>query len=144
MATPAELANRTEDEWDALVATATDVLLEQGRRHDPTISYSALNQLLEERTGIPRFDLDAQQGRNAIGSVLGAVNDRTLPEVEVEMGRKALLSALVWHKGSSDLGGGFYDYAAKLGLLSSRTPAAKDLFLVQQLKIITDYCKRVR
>ena len=135
-------ANRTVEEWDQLVNAATEILLEQGRKHDPTISYSALNTLLEERTGQAKFNLDLQEDRNALGGVLADVNDRTLPMIESAMGRKALLSTLVMHKGSSDLGGGYYAYAWNQGMLTSRTAEARDLFLVQQLKVIADYCKR--
>lgn len=138
-----EKYHRSVGEWEQLIATATEILLEQGRQHNPTMAYSALNELLEERTGQPKFDFGQQQGRDAIGALLADVNNRTLPDIEAEMGRKALLSALVWHKDSPDLGKGFYDYAMRLGMLNSRTQEAKDMFLVQQLRDIADYCHRI-
>lgn len=144
MRSNADKYNRTEEEWEQLITTATQVLLEQGRRHNPTIAYSALNELLEERTGQAKWDFSRQQDRDAIGALLADVNDRTLPDIQAEMGRKVLLSALVWHKDSPDLGKGFYDYARAQGMLDGRTREAKDIFLVQQLRDIADYCNRIR
>ena len=139
----ADRYNRSEEHWERLIDVATQILLERGRQHNPTIAYSALNEMLAEQTGQPKFDFGLQQERDAIGALLANVNDRTLPEIQAEMGRKVLLSALVWHKDRPDLRKGFYDYARKLGMLDGRTQEAKDIFLVQQLRDIADYCKRI-
>ncbi|MBP1819256.1 hypothetical protein [Mycobacterium sp. OAE908] len=141
--TAADRAGRTDDEWDELATAAAEILLEQGRRPDPRITYSDLNQSLGERTGLTPFRLDTEQGRWAIGALLAEVNERTLPEIEGLLGRKALLSALVWLKGGGDLGGGFYDYAWQKGMLKSRTSDAKLVFVSQQIHLITNYCNRM-
>lgn len=135
--------NRTDEEWEELVEAAIDLLLGQGRKANPTLTYSQFNDMLAELTGQPKFDFTLSQGRDAVGAILAYVNDRTLPDVEAEIGRKALFSVLVMHQGGSDHGGGFYTYARQHGMLTSTSQEAKDRFFVQQLKDIADYCERV-
>lgn len=135
--------SRSEEEWEELVEAAIDLLLKQGRRANPTLTYSEFNDLLTERTAQPKFDFTLSQGRDAVGAILAEVNDRTLPDVEAEIGRKALFSVLVMHKGSSDHGGGFYTYARQHGMLTDTSEDGKLRFFVQQLKDLVDYCKRV-
>lgn len=106
--------------WEQLITTTTEILLEQGSRHSPTMAYSAPNELVEEQTGQPKFDFGLQQDRDAIGALLSDVNDRTLADVEAEMGRKVVLSGLVWHKDSPDLGRGLYDDASKYRIFNGR------------------------
>lgn len=135
--------NRTEEEWEELIEAAIEMLLEQGRMANPTLTYSQFNDLLAERTGQPKFEFRSPQGQVAVGEVLAEVNNRTLQDVEALIGRKALLSVLVMRKGSSDHGGGFYTYARQHGMLMSASAAAKDKFFVQQLKDIGVYCTRI-
>jgi hypothetical protein len=135
--TPAQRAGRTEEQWDQLVATATEELISRGGSAEPTIHYSDLNNVVAAQTGQPTFDLSTDQGRWALGAVLGEVNDRTYPVIG------ALLSALVWHKGSDDLGHGFYDYAQRRGMLRQRaTRDEKLIFLAQQVRALLAYCGR--
>ena len=143
MSTAAERANRTDDEWDELVAAATDILLEQGRKPDPRINYSTLNRMVAEQTGSEPFGLDTDHGRWAIGAMLAEVNNRTIADIEAVLGRKALLSVLVWLKDSGDLGNGFYDYARQLGLLKGRSADDRMVFLSEQMKTVAEYCRQI-
>ncbi len=82
--------------------------------------------------------METLEGRKALGSVLAQVNDRTYPEI------KALLSVLVRHKGLTDIGAGFYDYAADHNLLPPKASAERKLiFMASQLQAVLDHCKRV-
>jgi hypothetical protein len=71
-----------------LFATATEERISRGGSPEPTIHYSDLNNVVAAQTGQPTFDLSTDQGRWALGAVLGEVNDRTYPVIG------ALLSAL--------------------------------------------------
>ena len=126
---------------DQYVDITTGLLLFQGKKYDP-IPYSSVNDELGYQTGC-KFSLDTPEGRCGLGGVLAEVNNRTMPQIEAVMGRKGMLSSLAIHKGSNDVGNGYYAYAWQHGLLSSRTKEAKVTFFVQQLKLMHDYCKRV-
>ena len=130
------------EEWEQFLALTKAFLLERGAMYGP-VSYSAVNGMLGVRTG-RNFDLSTWKGQNDMSRLLAEVNDQTLPEIEAVMGRRVLLSTLVMRKGGSDVGKGYYSYAWEHGLLRSRTKPAKDAFLVEQLQLIREYCRRVR
>lgn len=99
---------RSEDEWEQLRESAV-YHLETAARSRSTTDYSTLNHEISEETGLPPFDFSQQTGRDAIAQLLVEISSDTHARHGV------LLSALVMHKGSMSLGGGFYKLAAKLG-----------------------------
>jgi hypothetical protein len=131
----------TEEEIEQFIDITTGLLLFQGERYAP-VAYSYVNDVLGYRTG-RKFPLDRSAGRNGLAGVLAEINNRTMPQIEAVIGRKALLSSMAIHKNSNDIGRGYYAYAWQQGLLRSRTRAARDMFLVDQMRLINDYCKRV-
>lgn len=101
---------RGDDEWNELVDTATEYLIEVARGRRLT-TYTDLSTELVNRTGHARFEYDLPRDQAAIGALLGEVTDGTLDQVG------AMLSALVVQKGTGDPGEGFYRFARTLGLL---------------------------
>jgi hypothetical protein len=82
-----------------------------------------LTQELVNRLGVWRATPPgAIFGQPTLGAVLAEVSDRAYPAIG------ALLSALVWHKGSDDLGQGFYGHAQLHRMLRQR--ATRDAQLI--------------
>ncbi len=131
----------TRVETNKFIDITTGLLLDRGTSYSP-IAYSAVNDQLGYCTG-RKFPLDKSEGRNGLSTVLAEVNHRTMPWIEAVMGRKGLLSSMVIHKGSNDIGGGYYAFAWQQGLLRSRTREAKDVFLIDQMNLIRDFCRRL-
>lgn len=124
---------RNDEQWAALVSAAFDKLVELGRKnYDETITYSALNNHIAEVTGQSPFDLHDVYDRHDLGLVLGEVNDRA----HALVGDKVLITSLLLHKGSDDLGVGFYGYARRAGLLLPGMD--KDQFLIEQEKKVRE------
>ena len=124
---------RDDGQWAALVSAAFDKLVELGRKNDnETITYSALNNHIAEVTGQSPFDLHDVFDRHDLGLVLAEVNDRA----QALVGDKVLITALLLHKGSEDLGVGFYGYARRAGLLLPGMD--KDQFLIEQEKKVRE------
>ena len=139
----AELFGRTQEQWDEFVEVSIDLLLERGTR----IFYGELNNTVAQRTGLPRFDLETEQGRKGLGHILGDVNDRTIDDIQAVMGRRAMLSALVWLKDSGDqFGKGFYQWGIDNQLLAPRNPGeqARLIFAAEQTGLAQTYCRRRR
>ncbi|MEU6233550.1 hypothetical protein [Kitasatospora sp. NPDC047058] len=103
---------RDELEWDELVGAGLDFLRERAAQPgDPMTTYSELNAVLVERTGLPGFDFGQARDRAAVGHLLGLVVERDFPQ------SRLMLSALVRYQGENDAGSGFYALAQQLGLL---------------------------
>jgi hypothetical protein len=101
---------RDDDEWDELVHTAAEYLVEVARDRAIT-NYTDLSSELVRRTGHARFDFSADRDQAAVGALLGEVTDRTYDEIG------AMLSTLVVQKATGDPGEGFYRLARRMGLL---------------------------
>ncbi|MFB7943397.1 hypothetical protein ACFC6L_00605 [Kitasatospora phosalacinea] len=102
---------RDELEWEELVGAGRQFLVEVAARRGTT-SYTELNAVLVERTGLAGFDFSKQADRAAMGHLLGLVVEREAPT-----GSGPMLSALVHYVGGSDAGAGFYALAQQRGLL---------------------------
>lgn len=101
--------DRSDDEWDAIVADAQAFLEDQARLRRVT-SYTDVNSALAAAGHRP-FDFTMQRDRNAVGAVLGDVVNRTIAETGV------MLSAIVAYIDRNDAGPGFYSLAVELGML---------------------------
>jgi hypothetical protein len=119
---------RTEDEWDQLEQAGWGFLTHRAaeRRgdaaHDPTVSYSDMNQELAITTGQPPFDFGQQAGRAAMGYLLGRISrNRSWPA------SRLLISALVRYQGEADAGPGFCSLAREVGLINGNLPELKRL-----------------
>ncbi|MFD0272578.1 hypothetical protein ACFVHB_01555 [Kitasatospora sp. NPDC127111] len=120
---------RDELEWDELVGAGLDFLRERAGLSDPTTTYTEMNAVLVERTGLPGFDFGQARDRAAMGHLLGLIVDRDFPQSGL------MLSALVRYQGENDAGSGFYALAQQLGLLPKGAPVdAKWEFWIRQIK----------
>jgi hypothetical protein len=111
------MCGRTDDQWEKLRESAEYHLVTVAKTRGTT-DYSTLNRVIAEENDLPPFDFSQQPGRDAIGQLLVKISEKTHAEHGI------LLTALVMHKGSSHLGGGFYKLAAKLGRMPMN-PTAK-------------------
>lgn len=118
---------RTEVQWEQLVAE-TVLFLEERAVTEERVTYTDLNRALVERTGQRPFDFSEIADRSAVGELLGEAVDRTWPDVQ------AMISAIMYQKGTNDPGPGFYALAAHRGLLTSNpNPDQKTEFWLGQL-----------
>ncbi|WP_051545793.1 hypothetical protein [Mycobacterium asiaticum] len=92
---------RTEEDWEELLAQATDFLKEQARLGRLT-SYSEVNWAIARRSGLPAFDFALERDRDAMGAILGDISQENLTECG------AMLSSIVVYIDRNDAGGGFY------------------------------------
>ena len=122
---------REESEWTKLVGIGQDILRSLAADKEDPISYTAFSDALAkgmEDEDHRRFVFPSD--RNAIGTLLADISKRGLEE---HLGW--LLSAMVTGKNSGQPGGGFYDLAKSLGMLSEG--AGKDereVFFGKQLE----------
>lgn len=78
--------------------------------------------------------------------MLGDANHRTISDIEAVMGKRAMLSALVWLKqGRDQFGTGFYKWAVDNGLLP-RNPHddMRLVFAAEQTGLAQGYCRARR
>src|SRR5260221_11990641 len=94
---------RPQSEWDELEDACLEFLLEIAQYRMTT--YTELNAVLVERTGLAAFDFSQAAGRAAMGHLLGLVVDRTFPESGL------LISALVKYMHENGPGPGSYALA---------------------------------
>ncbi|SIJ89507.1 Uncharacterised protein [Mycobacteroides abscessus subsp. bolletii] len=137
-----EFFGRTPEQWNEFVTASTELLLEHGTR----IYYKQLNDAVADRTRLRSFDLEDIHERSALGHVLGKVNHRTIDDIEAVMGKRAMLSALVWLKQDTDqFGTGFYKWAVDNGLLPPGSDDdARLIFAAEQTGLAQGYCRARR
>lgn len=124
---------RPESEWSELADAAGRFLAEQARLQRLT-SYTELNTVLGQRTGVRTFDFDKDSERAAMGALLGEVTQARLAQAG------GLVSAIVIYLNENDAGPGFYRMAAALGLIGPRATADQRLtFWAEQVKIIHEH-----
>lgn len=129
--------DRSDDEWDAIIATTQAFLEEQARARRIT-SYSEVNSALAQAGHRP-FDFSLPRDRNAVGALLGDVVQRTIGDTGI------MLSAIVAYIDRNDAGPGFYSLAVQLGLLSNvATSDDKLMFWSSQVGKIHDLYARPR
>jgi hypothetical protein len=127
---------RPEPEWDELEETCLAFLLEIARYRLTT--YTELNEVLVQRTGLPGFDFSRAADRAAMGHMLGLAADRTFAESGL------LISALVRYKYENGPGTGFYGLASddEHRLLSKKATAMErmDFWALHVRKVQECYC----
>ncbi|AEV71522.1 hypothetical protein MycrhN_0892 [Mycolicibacterium rhodesiae NBB3] len=129
--------DRSDDEWDAIVADTQAFLEDQARLRRVT-SYTDVNTALAA-AGHKPFDFSTQRDRNAVGSLLGDVVSRTVAETG------AMLSAIVAYIDRNDAGPGFYSLAIQLGLLpNTATQDDKLVFWSSQVGKVHDLYAKPR
>src|SRR5215831_17706724 len=101
---------RDEGEWDELEDVGLGFLIERAKLERVT-SYTELNTVLTQRTGLRRFDFDQDSERAAMGYLLGRISERELPRIGL------LISAVVNYLDANDAGPRFYKLAHEKGLL---------------------------
>jgi hypothetical protein len=127
---------RSQTEWDQL-AEAGRHFLEERARLENTTSYTEMNAVLANRTGVRPFDFDREDERAAMGYLLGMIVDKTFPQTGL------MLSALVQYLNENDAGPGFFDLARRLGLLRSRTSVGQRLeFWASQVAAVHAHYRR--
>jgi len=95
---------RPQSEWDELEDACLEFLIEIAPYRLTT--YSDVNEVLVQRTGLAGFEFSQAAGRAAMGHLLGLVADRTFAESGL------LISALVKYIHENGPGPGFYAIAS--------------------------------
>lgn len=122
---------RTDSEWDMLVSSGREFLLERAKLRKPT-SYTELNVTLARRTEYRPFDFERQDDRAAMGRLLGLIVERD--QALAPSDPPLMLSALVSYLNANDAGPGFYQLAKELGLLSlTASKEERDAFWIKQV-----------
>ncbi|MGW3502451.1 hypothetical protein ACWDMY_17300 [Streptomyces globisporus] len=123
---------RADSEWELLVDTGRDFLVERARLGKVT-SYTELNVSLARRTGCRSFDFERADERAAMGHLLGLIVERDQESAPSDP--PLMLSALVNYLDANDAGPGFYQLAKGLQLLPvSASKDEKFSFWIQQMK----------
>lgn len=122
---------RDEADWDQLAEVGEAFLIERARLGRLT-SYTELNAVLVNRTGLRHFDFELQADRTAMGHLLGLIVARNRSITGL------MISALVIYLCGNDAGSGFYKLAQDLGELPPGTLSAlqKEKFWVNQVKAL--------
>src|SRR5258706_8717501 len=125
---------RPQSEWDELEDACLEYLIEIAPYRLTT--YSALNEVLVQRTGLAAFDFSQAAGRAAMGHLLGLVANRTFPE------SGPLISALVKYMHENGPGPGFYAIACddqRCLLPRTATPMERMDFWASQVGKLQEY-----
>lgn len=124
---------RTEEDWERLTTAAVQ-WLEQVAKMQRQSSYTEVNQVLKQRTGVRAFDFDLESERAAMGKLLGRVTAGAFDSVG------AMLSSIVVYLNANDAGPGFYKLATEMGLLPARPSADERLrFWIGQVRAVHDH-----
>lgn len=127
---------RGQAEWEELAETGRH-FLEERARLEKTTSYTEMNVVLANRTGLRPFDFDREDERAAMGYLLGLIVDNTFSETGL------MLSALVQYLNENDAGPGFFELARRLGLLRSRASSDERLvFWTSQVSAVHAHYRR--
>lgn len=124
---------RDEENWAVLVDETVRFLADQGSLRRLT-TYTELNAVLTQRTGVRPFDFGSERDRAAMGEVLGQATQREYSRVG------AMISAIVIYLNENDAGPGFYRLAQQMGLMGSKPPATvRDAFWAGQVAAVHDF-----
>lgn len=124
---------RDAEDWAVLVDETVRFLADQARLRRLT-TYTELNAVLAQRTGLRPFDFGSERDRAAMGEVLGQATQLEYPKVG------AMVSAIVTYLNANDAGPGFYRLAQHLGLLGSKSSAAmRDEFWAGQVGAVHEF-----
>jgi hypothetical protein len=122
-----------ESEWEELQHETRGFLAEQARLRRTT-TYTELNAVLQQRTGLRSFDFSSDRDRAGMGALLGEIAIDQLPTVGY------LVSSIVTYLNENDAGPGFYALAAQHGLLTPKSDANQRLeFWAKQVAGVYDH-----
>lgn len=110
------MASRSEAEWKELAAEGRR-LLQRVARDQSLTDYGVFNKELADETGLPAFNLNAEEGRAGISNLLVEIASR-----DWEDGNGYMLTSLVKLSGENHPGKGFYTLAAQEGLYDGVEP----------------------
>jgi len=132
-ANPPKPYGRTEADWKTLTEAGLKFLVEQARKKRyPT--YTELNEVLQKRTGLPRFDFALELDRAAMGHLLYLIVEEERPKSH------HMISSIVLYLNENDAGSGFYRLAESYGLLPPKASAEeKDAFWSGEVNAIHHY-----
>ena len=120
---------RDDAAWTELVSEGYRFLKEVSGRERLT-SYTELNTVLTNRTGLEGFDFSQSGERAAMGELLGRIVDRDQGD-----NPGLMISSVVVYLNANDAGPGFYALAQHDGILAAEaTPRAKEKFWVDQVR----------
>lgn len=97
-----------EDEWALRDDTVYALLREQARLGRVT-TYTEVNVVMAQRSGLRTLDFGSANERAAMGGLLGAAARRSNAEHHV------MISSIVLYLNENDAGPGFYELALALG-----------------------------
>lgn len=131
---------REESEWDELVGIGYDILCGIAEHKERPISYTEFSKALADGMDEDHRRFVFPQDRNAIGTLLADISKRGLVDQP-----GWLLSALVIGKNSEQPGGGFYDLAKSLNMLSEGAGKdEKEIFFGNQVEGLRKVYQRRR
>ena len=120
-------------EWTDLEAVGWEFLVAQARLQRTT-SYTEMNTVLKQRTGVKEFDFDLDGERRAMGELLGRISERSFQQCQL------LISVLVQYLNANDAGPGFYQLAQRKKLLRMQpSQDEKLIFWVGHVKAVHAY-----
>ena len=110
------MAERSEADWNEL-ATEGRRILQRVARDQSLTEYGVFNKELADETGLPAFNLNADDGRADISRLLVRIAER-----DWEDGNEYMLTSLVKLSGENYPGKGFFTLAAQEGLYDGVEP----------------------
>lgn len=110
------MAMRSEADWTELANEGRRILQRVARDQSLT-DYGVFNKELADGTGLPAFNLNAEDGRADISRLLVLVAER-----DWEDGSAYMLTSLVKLSGQNHPGKGFFTLAAQEGLYDGVEP----------------------
>lgn len=128
----------SSNDWDSLVDAGRRFLIERARLGQLT-SYTEMNTVVSDRTGLRPFDFGLDRDRAAMGHLLYCIVEEDRPATG------HMISALVKYLNENDAGPGFYRLAAEYGLLAeSSTRDDRMAFWTSEVDAIQRYYRRRR
>ena len=110
------MAERSEADWNEL-ATEGRRILQRVARDQSLTEYGVFNKELADETGLPAFNLNAEDGRADISRLLVRIAER-----DWEDGNAYMLTSLVKLSGQNHPGKGFFTLAAHKDLYDGIEP----------------------
>lgn len=131
------MAKRSEADWNELTNEGRRIL-QRVARDQALTNYGDFNREIAEETGLPAFNLNAEDGRAGISRLLVLIAER-----DWEDGRDYMLTSLVKLTGENHPGQGFFTLAEQEDLYDPKTEPQLD-FWQRQVGLAHEAHKRVR
>lgn len=128
---------RSEADWNELTNEGRRIL-QRVARDQALTNYGDFNKELAEATGLPGFNLNAEDGRADISRLLVRIAER-----DWEDGNEYMLTSLVKLTGENHPGQGFFTLAEQEDQYDPKTEPQMD-FWQRQVRLAHEANKRVR